>query len=84
MNSTIVDYHIESNFWKFYLTRTSFTLGEPVSLVKVFRLLRLEQMFFGVQSVDTVCRCTTSYLLARPTFLCVRLREILNSQLFFG
>jgi hypothetical protein len=28
--------------------RTSFTLGEPVSLVKVFRLFRLEQIFFGV------------------------------------
>jgi hypothetical protein len=33
---------IGSNFWKFYLIRTSFTLGEPVSLVKVFRLFRLE------------------------------------------
>jgi hypothetical protein len=36
------DYGIGSNFWKFYLIRTSFTLGEPVSLVKVFRLFRLE------------------------------------------
>jgi hypothetical protein len=36
------DYRIESNFWKFYLIRTSFTLDEPVSLVKVFRLFRLE------------------------------------------
>jgi hypothetical protein len=35
-------YRIGSNFWKFYLIRTSFTLGEPVSLVKVFRLFRLE------------------------------------------
>jgi hypothetical protein len=32
------DYCIGSNFWKFYIIRTSFTLGEPVSLVKVFRL----------------------------------------------
>jgi hypothetical protein len=30
------DYCIGSNFWKFYLIRTNFTLGEPVSLVKVF------------------------------------------------
>jgi hypothetical protein len=54
------DYHIGSNFWKFYLIRTSFTLGEPVSLVKVFRLFRSEQIFFDIQSVDTVGRCTTS------------------------
>jgi hypothetical protein len=36
------DYGIGSNFWKFYLIRTSFTLGELLSLVKVFRLFRLE------------------------------------------
>jgi hypothetical protein len=36
------DYRIGSNFWKFYLIRTSFTLGELVSLVKVFGLFRLE------------------------------------------
>jgi len=35
-----MNYHIGSNFWKFYLIRTSFTLGELVSLVKVFRLFR--------------------------------------------
>ncbi len=52
------DYHIGSNFWKFYLIRTSFTLGEPVSLVKVFRL---ERIVLVVKSVDTVSRCTTSY-----------------------
>jgi hypothetical protein len=52
------DYCIWSNFWKFYLIRTSFTLGESVSLVKVFRLFKLEQMVFGVQSVDTVGGCT--------------------------
>jgi hypothetical protein len=38
------DYHIGSNFWKFYLIRTDFTLSEPVSLVKVFRLFRLERI----------------------------------------
>jgi len=64
------DYCIRSNFWKFYLIRTGFKLGEPVSLVKVFRLLKLEQMFFGVESVDIVCRCTTSYLLAGPACVC--------------
>ncbi len=36
------DYPIGSDFWKFYLNRTCFTLSEPVSLVKVFRLVRLE------------------------------------------
>jgi hypothetical protein len=63
------DYRIQSNFWKFYLIKTGFTLGEPVSLVKVFRLFKLEQMFFGVESVDTVGRCATSYLLAGPACL---------------
>ncbi len=37
-------YRIGSNFWKFYLNRTSFTLGEPVSLVNVFRLFRLQRI----------------------------------------
>ncbi len=36
------EYHIGSNFWKFYLVRISFTLDELVSLVKVFRVFRLE------------------------------------------
>jgi hypothetical protein len=40
------DYCIRSNFWKFYLIRTGFTLGESVSLVKVFRLFKLEQILF--------------------------------------
>ncbi len=43
------DYSIGSNFIK-----TGFTLVEPVSLVKVFRLFRLERIFLGVQSVDRV------------------------------
>jgi hypothetical protein len=34
---------IGSNFWKFNLIRISFTLREPDSLVKVFRLFRLER-----------------------------------------
>jgi hypothetical protein len=40
------DYRLGSNFWKFYLIRTGFILGEPVSLVKVFRPFRLEWIFF--------------------------------------
>jgi hypothetical protein len=39
-----MDYCIGFNFWKFYLIRTSFTLGEPVCLVKVFRLFRLKRI----------------------------------------
>jgi hypothetical protein len=66
------DYRIGSNFWKSYLIRTGFTLGELVSLTKVFRLFRLERIFLGVQSVDTVGRCKTSYLLAGPAcFWCL-------------
>jgi hypothetical protein len=39
------DYGIGSNFWKFNLIRICYTLGESVSLVKVFRLFRLEGIF---------------------------------------
>ncbi len=39
------DYCIGSNFWKFYLIRTGFTLDELVFLVKVFRMFRLELSF---------------------------------------
>ncbi len=45
-------------------------LGELDSLVKVFRLLRLEQIVLGVQSVDTVGKCITSYPLAGPARVC--------------
>jgi hypothetical protein len=54
----------------------SFTLLKSVSHLlnwflwwKEFKLFRLEWIFFGVQSVDTVSRCTTSYLLAGPARL---------------
>jgi hypothetical protein len=62
---------VRSNFWKFCLIKTGFTLDEPVSLLKVFRLFKLEQMFFWVLRVcvDTVGRCTNSYLLAGPVCL---------------
>jgi hypothetical protein len=43
--------------------------SEPISFVKVFRLFRLKWTFLGVQSVDTVGTCTTSYLLAGPVYL---------------
>ncbi len=36
------DYRIRSKFQKNYLIKISFTFGELVSLVKVFRLFRLE------------------------------------------
>jgi hypothetical protein len=39
-----MDNRIASNFWKFYLIKINFTLGEGVSLVKVFRLFGLEQI----------------------------------------
>ncbi len=42
-------YGIRSNFWKLYLIRIGFTLCEPVLWVKVFRLFRLERVFFGVR-----------------------------------
>ncbi len=41
------DYRIRSNFWKFYLSRNGFTLGELVSLVKVFRLFNRCCLVFG-------------------------------------
>jgi hypothetical protein len=56
-------------FWKFYLTRTGFTTGESVSLVKVFWLFRLDWTFLGVWSANMGDRCPTSYLLAGPVCL---------------
>jgi len=53
----------------FHPTFGSFTLLEPVFLVKVFRLFSFETEFVGVPSVDTVRRCTTSYLLEGPACL---------------
>ncbi len=52
---------------KVEIIRIGFTLGEPVFLVKEFRLFRLERIFLGVRSVDTVRRCITSYLLAKAS-----------------
>ncbi len=42
--------HIGSKFSQFYLIKTSFTLGEAVSLVKVFRLFRLERIVFAFRA----------------------------------
>jgi len=36
------DYRIGSNFCKFYLIKTSFTLNEQVYLMKVFKLFKLK------------------------------------------
>jgi hypothetical protein len=41
------DYHIGSNFWKFYFIKIDFTLDELVSLGKVFRPFKLEHFSFG-------------------------------------
>ncbi len=40
------DYCIPSNFWKFYLIRTSFTFGEPVSLMKLLYCLNWNRCLF--------------------------------------
>jgi hypothetical protein len=77
------DYRIGSNFGKFYLIRTDFTLGESVSLMKVFRLFRLGTDFFGVQSVDTVGRCTTSYLLAGPVYFVMHCLNCFHFQMMW-
>ncbi len=45
--------------WKFYLIRSNFTLGEPVSLVKASRLFTWERIVL----LFRVGRCTTSCLL---------------------
>jgi len=57
---------LDPTFGKFYLiSNQSFTSGELVSLVKVFRL---ERFFFWVFKVWTqVGRCTTSDLLGRAS-----------------
>ncbi len=59
------DYSIEYNIWKFYLTRIGFTLAEVVSLVKLFRLFRLE----WVVLVFRVWTQSASYLLTGPACL---------------
>jgi hypothetical protein len=76
-----LDYPIGSNFWKFYLIRTSFTLNELVSLVKVFRLFRLERIFLVSRVLNAVGRCTTSYLLAGPACLWCLVVLVLVSSL---
>jgi hypothetical protein len=63
------DYSIGSNFWKFYLVKTGFTLGELVLLVKEFRLFRLEQIFFVVQSVKKYV-WSFHIIQSKPFFLC--------------
>ncbi len=60
---------LDPTFRSVTILETNFTLSKLVSLVKMLRLFRLEPIFFGVQSVDTVGRYTTSYLLAGPAGL---------------
>jgi hypothetical protein len=43
---------LDPTFGSFTLLEADLTLGELVSLVKVFRVFRLEWIFLGVQSVD--------------------------------
>jgi hypothetical protein len=43
---------LDLTFGSFTLLEPDLTLGELVSLVKVFRVFRLEWIFLGVQSVD--------------------------------
>jgi hypothetical protein len=58
---TGTNYCIGSNFWKFYLIKTGFTICEPVTLVKVFRLFRLEWIllvfwkFYLIKIGFTIC-----------------------------
>jgi hypothetical protein len=44
---------LDPTFGKSYLIRTGFTSNEPVSLMKVFRLLTLKRFFLGVFRVWT-------------------------------
>jgi hypothetical protein len=60
----------DPTFGSFTLLELVSQLHESVSLVKVFRLFKLEQMFFGVQSVHTVGSCTTSDLLWQGQHVC--------------
>jgi len=49
--------------------QNQFHITELVFFMKVFRLFRMKRIFLGVHTVDTVRRCTTSYLLAGPACL---------------
>ncbi len=61
---------LDPTFGSFYLITISLTSGERVSLMKVFRLFRLEWIVLVFRVwMDTVGTCTTSYLLAGPVCL---------------
>ncbi len=70
------DYHIGSNFRQFYVIKSSFTLREPVSLVKVFRLFRLER-------IDLVFRVWTEYVDVQH-LLCWQDQRVCDALLFCG
>jgi hypothetical protein len=55
----------------------TYTLLELVSLVKVFRLVGSERTFLGIYSVNTVGRCTTSYLSGRASVFVMPCFEVL-------
>jgi hypothetical protein len=63
------DYRIGSNFWKFYLIRSGFTLGEAVSLGKVVRLLRLERDFFWCSECGSVRGQSEAAPTSAPTWM---------------
>jgi len=58
--------------------------------MKVFRLFRLEWIFLGVQSVNTVDRCTTSLSIGRasvfmmPSFFFSKLSSLTCSQIWLS
>ncbi len=62
----------------FWSSGLDFGLANWILWWKCFRLLRLEQIVFGVQSVvDTVGKCITSYRLAGPACLwCLLFKEV--------
>jgi hypothetical protein len=64
------DYRIRSNFWKFYLIKTGFTLGELVfSFGENVETVYIGTDLFSVRTLDIVSKGTTSYLLAGPACL---------------
>jgi hypothetical protein len=82
------DYRIRSNFWKFYLIRTGFTLGEPVLLVKVFRLFRLERFFLCSYRIRSsfwkFYLIRTGFTLREPVLWVNVFRLFRLERIFFG
>jgi hypothetical protein len=68
---------LDPTFGSFILLEPVSHLREPVSLVKMFTLFRLERIVLGVHSVNTVGRCTNKYIGREGQTLLVR------NQIFF-